>query len=140
MDKKQVLEQLVKGLKQIKDDLEKKEVKESIGDMKTAVAKMKESVGNMPSKEKMCKDLNAEITKKVNTPAAMGKLKANAAAKNAAAKPEPQLPPSNEATKKVMKNSEDEETTKDESSEKKEPKKGFNPFAVAKNRKKEGTK
>ncbi len=81
MDKKEILEQLVKGLKTIKDD--------------------------------MTKDSMAETTKKVNTPAAMGALKAKATANNAAAKPGYQPPPSNEVTKKVMKNSETEKTKED---------------------------
>ncbi len=112
MDKKEVLEQLVKGLKAIKED--------------------------------MAKDLVAETTKKVNTPAAMGALKAKAASNNAAAKPEPALPPSNEATKKVFKSAGDEKTTEDTVPEKTvkdakpaAKKKGLAPFLLAKKAKKE---
>lgn len=91
MDKKQVLEQLIKGLKDIKEDLQKKE-----DDLVKA----------------------GEATAKVNTPAAMGALKAKAAANNAAARPEPALPPSNEVTKKVAKppmakEQKDEKTTEE---------------------------
>ncbi|HMG15265.1 MAG TPA: hypothetical protein VK590_07465 [Saprospiraceae bacterium] len=114
MDKKEVLEQLVKGLKEIKDDLQKKEVKEAVSDMKSAVGAMKESVGKLPTpKEKMAKDMMAEITKKVNTGAAMKGLK-QAAGKNLAARaPDHNPPPSNEVTKKVMKSSEAEKTKED---------------------------
>lgn len=90
MDKKEVLEQLVKGLKGIKEDMEK--------------------------------DMATEATKKVNTPAAMGALKAKAATAVAAPKPQYVPPPSNEATKKVpkpgMSKDHQDEKTKEESADK----------------------
>jgi len=113
MDKKEVLEQLVKGLKQIKEDLEKKEVKEAVSDMKSAVSTMKDSVGKLPAKEPLKKELGGEVTKKVNTPAAMGALKAKAASNLAARKPEPQIPGSNEATKKIVKDYKEEKTAEE---------------------------
>lgn len=94
MDKKQVLEQLIKGLKDIKEGLEKKD----------------------PELEKALGP--TESTAKVNTPAAMGALKTKAAANNAARKPESAPPPSNEITKKVMAKEQKDEKTKEESPDK----------------------
>lgn len=118
MDKKQVLEQLIKGLKEIKDDLAKKEVKESVDDMKSAVSKMKDSVAKIKPKEPMAKDVNAEITKKVNTPAAMKGMKV-AASKNLAAKPAIHAPPpSTEVTAKIAKTEDTKEDSAGKSVEK----------------------
>lgn len=113
MDKKEILEKLVKGLKEIKDDLAKKEVKESVKDMKEAVGVMKDSVAKLPEKpkEKLSKD--NEITKKVNTIGAMRSLKA-ASAKRMANPIEPHQPPgNNEITKKIVKAQADEKTKED---------------------------